>query len=78
MHQLTRLTDDEFYHLIAALFGAWQNGLAHGKRAEKRFTKTNYRYFCGLKILGQFWVTTHEMAQRVVVRNIMEITIKQE
>ena len=73
-----RLTNDEFHNQIAVLFGTWQNGLAHGKRAEERFTKTNYRYFESLKILGQFWVTAREMTQRVVIRNVAEITTKQE
>ena len=78
MHQLLRLTNDEFHNPMAVLFGTWQNGLAHGKRAEERFTKTNYRYFESLKILGQFWVTTREMTQRVVIRYVMKMTIKQE
>ena len=78
VYQLLRLTNDEFHHPIAVSFGTWQNGLTHGKQAEKRFTKTNYRYFCGLKILGQFWVTTSKTAQRAVIRNIMGTTTKQD
>ena len=42
------------------------------------FTKFYFGVFCEHEILGQFWVTTHEMAQRVVIRNIVETTTKQE